>query len=194
MLAFRARAKPLSMLVFMRFQTETLPTPEQQQDYAQTAWREVGLDRFQFLFDQHALSLHGEPYPDSTHYWAGIVAFLNSPQFLWFARDLTGMADIAFTDAQATRYRAGHFLPAHDDNTSGTNRLAAYVLSFTSAWRPKWGGLLEFLDDASQVEAGFVPSFNALKLFRVPMTHYVSIVAPYATVGRYSITGWLRAR
>ena len=170
------------------------PTPEQQQDYAQTAWREVGLDRFQFLFDQHALSLHGEPYPDSTHYWAGIVAFLNSPQFLWFARDLTGMADIAFTDAQATRYRAGHFLPAHDDNTSGTNRLAAYVLSFTSAWRPKWGGLLEFLDDASQVEAGFVPSFNALKLFRVPMTHYVSIVAPYATVGRYWITGWLRAR
>jgi Rps23 Pro-64 3,4-dihydroxylase Tpa1-like proline 4-hydroxylase len=99
-----------------------------------------------------------------------------------------------YADAQATLYRSGHFLTAHDDNTPGTKRLAAYVLSFTPVWRPEWGGLLEFLDDTSQVETGYVPGFNTIKLFRVPMTHYVSMVAPSAMSGRYSITGWLRAR
>lgn len=169
-------------------------TPRQQEEYTQTAWREVGLDGFQFLFEQHPLSLHGEAYRDPGHYCARITEFLNGPDFLEFAREVTGFANIAFADAQATLYRSGHFLTAHDDDVPGTGRLAAYVMSFTTAWRPEWGGLLEFLDDSSQIEAGYMPGFNTLKLFRVPMTHYVSIVAPFAAVGRYSVTGWLRAR
>jgi Rps23 Pro-64 3,4-dihydroxylase Tpa1-like proline 4-hydroxylase len=122
------------------------------------------------------------------------VAFLNSEEFLGFTRDITGIEAIEFGDAQATLYRSGHFLTAHDDNVPGTKRLAAYVMSFTPVWRPEWGGLLEFVDHTSQVDAGYVPGFNTLKLFRVPMTHYVSMVAPFATGSRYSITGWLRAR
>jgi Rps23 Pro-64 3,4-dihydroxylase Tpa1-like proline 4-hydroxylase len=169
-------------------------TPQQEQDYTQKAWREVGVDGFQFLFEQHNLSLEGEPYSDANHYWAKVVDFLNGPEFLDFARAVTGFADIEFADAQATLYRGGHFLTAHDDDTPGTKRRAAYVLSFASAWRPEWGGLLEFLDDKGRIEEGYMPQFNSLKLFRVPMTHYVSIVAPYAMVGRYSITGWLRGR
>lgn len=169
-------------------------TPQQEQDYTQKAWREVGIDGFQFLYEQHNLSLQGEPYPDRSHFWAKVVDFLNGPEFLGFAREVTGFTDIAFADAQATLYRGGHFLTAHDDDTPGTGRRAAYVLSFASAWRPEWGGLLEFLDASGRIEEGYMPQFNTLKLFRVPMTHYVSIVAPYAMVGRYSITGWLRAR
>ena len=169
-------------------------TPQQRLDCATAAWRQVGVSGFQFLFDMHLLSFSGEPYPDPHHYWAKATAFLNSPEFLDFSREITGIEGIEYADAQATLYRSGHFLTAHDDDTPGTKRLGAYVLSFTPVWRPEWGGLLEFLDDTSQVETGYVPGFNTLKLFRVPMTHYVSMVAPSAMSGRYSITGWLRAR
>jgi SM-20-related protein len=169
-------------------------TPQQREDYTQMAWREVGLEEFRFLFDQHPLSLNGEPYADPNHYWAKTMAFLNGPEFLGLTRAITGNPAIDYVDAQATLYRGGHFLTAHDDDIAGTNRLAAYVMSFTSAWRPEWGGLLEFINAEGQIEAGYMPDFNTLKIFRIPASHHVSIVAPYAAVGRYSIIGWLRAR
>jgi SM-20-related protein len=169
-------------------------TPQQRLECATAVWREVGAAGFRFLFDMYLLSFSGEPYRDPHHYWAKAVAFLNSEEFLGFSREITGIEGIEYADAQATLFRSGHFLTAHDDNVPGTKRLAAYVMSFTPVWRPEWGGLLEFIDHTSQVDTGYVPGFNTLKLFRVPMTHYVSMVAPYATGGRYSITGWLRAR
>lgn len=157
------------------------------------AWREVGIDGFQFLFDTHLVSFAGEPYADSRHHLANFVAFLNGNGFLGFARGITGIDSIAFADAQATLYRSGHFLTAHDDDVPNTKRLVAYVFGFTPVWRPEWGGLLEF-PGGNGVEAAYLPGFNALKLFRVPMSHYVSVVAPYAQGLRYSLTGWLRAR
>jgi hypothetical protein len=169
-------------------------TPQQQWALTQKAWSQVGLEGFRFLYDGHQLSLNGEPYADPAHYWAKVLAFLNGPEFLDLARAITGFDRIAFADAQATLYRSGHFLTAHDDEIEGTNRLAAYVISFTTAWRPEWGGLLEFIDGRHNIAAGYLPDFNSLKLFRIPMTHHVSMVAPFATTGRYSITGWLRAR
>ncbi|HXJ02010.1 MAG TPA: 2OG-Fe(II) oxygenase family protein [Micropepsaceae bacterium] len=169
-------------------------SPQERQDCTLAAWREVGLTGFQFLFDQHQVSLNGEPYPNPTHYWAKVTKFLNGPDFLALGRAITGLADIAFVDAQATLYRPGHFLTAHDDNVPGTKRLAAYVLSFTPVWRPEWGGTIQFVDGANQIEGGYMPGFNTLKIFRVPMSHYVSVVAPYAGAPRYSITGWMRAR
>jgi SM-20-related protein len=169
-------------------------TSKEQHDCTVAAWGKVGVDGFQFVYDMHLLSFAGEAYRDPTHYWAKVTGFLNGTEFLEFAREITGIDAIDFADAQATLYRAGHFLTGHDDNVPGTKRLAAYVLSFTPVWRPEWGGLLEFLDSGGQVEAGYVPGFNTLKLFRVPMGHYVGMVAPYAQGGRYSITGWLRAR
>lgn len=158
------------------------------------AWREAGIEGFQFLFDTHLVSLAGEPYADSRHYLADVVAFLNGPDFLGFAREITGIDAIAFADAQATLYRNGHFLTAHDDDVPGARRLVAYVLGFTPVWRPEWGGLLEFPGANGQVDTAYLPGFNTLKLLRVPMSHYVSVVAPYAKALRHSITGWLRAR
>ena len=169
-------------------------TPAERQEFTKAAWRRVGLGAFQFLYDRHTLTLDGEAYPDPNHYLAQVTAFLNGPEFLGLARAVTGIKAIEFADAQATLYRAGHFLTAHEDNIPGPNRLVAYVLSLTASWRPEWGGLLEFINDAGQIEAGFVPSFNNLRLFRIPARHHVSCVAPFAQAGRYSITGWLRAR
>jgi SM-20-related protein len=169
-------------------------TPEERQICIVAAWREVGTREFKFIYDTHLVSFAGEPYSDSQHYLAQTAAFLNSPEFLGFAREVTGIGAIEFADAQATRYGSGHFLTAHDDDVAGSNRLTAYVFSFTPVWRPEWGGLLEFLDGNGQIETGYMPGFNTLKLFRVPMSHHVSMVAPYAQGLRHSITGWLRAR
>jgi len=166
---------------------------EERQACSVAAWREVGIGGFQFLYDTHLVSFAGEPYPDPGHHLANFVAFLNGCDFLGFAREITGIDAIAFADAQATMYRRGHFLTAHDDDVPNTKRLIAYVFGFTPVWRPEWGGLLEF-PGLNGVDAAFLPGFNTLKLFRVPMSHYVSVVAPYAQGLRYSITGWLRAR
>ncbi len=122
-----------------------------------------------------------------------VYEFLNSQPFLQFVRDLTGLTDIAYADAQATLYRPGHFLTEHDDHVRGKNRLAAYVLGFTPRWRADWGGILQFIDADGHVAEGYTPAFNALNLLRVPQKHCVSYVTPAAAEGRYSITGWLRA-
>jgi len=170
------------------------PTPAERQDHTRAAWRRVGNTAFQYLYEQHVLTREGERYPDAGHYWASVTDFLNSPSFLGLAREVTGMADIAFADAQASLYRAGHFLTSHGDESKGAKRLAAYVLSMTPSWRPEWGGLLEFIGEDGHIASGYVPNFNSLRLFKVPINHHVSCVAPFAMGGRYSITGWFRAR
>jgi SM-20-related protein len=123
-----------------------------------------------------------------------VVEFLNSPAFLAFARRATGFENIAYTDAQATLYRPGHFLTVHDDGIEGKHRLAAYVLSLTRQWRADWGGILQFIDQDGHVAEGYTPTFNSLNLLRVPQKHCVSYVTPAAACGRYSITGWLRGK
>lgn len=121
--------------------------------------------------------------------------FLNSAPFLKFAREVTGANDIHEADAQATLYRTGHFLNEHDDsNVPGEQRRVAYVLNLTPIWRPDWGGSLQFVADDGHIVEAYTPVFNAINMFRVPQRHFVSAVAPHAGAGRYSITGWLRAK
>ena len=147
---------------------------------------------FQYLYDAHCLSKDGEAYPHAAHYLCAVTGFLNSRPFLDLGRRITGIDAIAFTDAQATRYRAGHFLSQHDDaNVPG--RVAAYVLNMTPHWRPDWGGTLLFLDGRGHVTQGYAPAFNALNILSVPQPHLVSFVSPFAGAARYSITGWFRS-
>jgi SM-20-related protein len=120
-----------------------------------------------------------------------LLEALASPEFIAFARAVTGDARIGHVDAQATRYSAGHFLTLHDDaDYEGEVRRCAYVLNFSRGWRAEWGGLLQFLDGEGSVVESFVPHFNSLSIFRVPTRHIVSYVAPYATAPRLSVTGW----
>jgi Rps23 Pro-64 3,4-dihydroxylase Tpa1-like proline 4-hydroxylase len=149
---------------------------------------------FQLFYENHRLSEAGEPYPDPGSYLAKITAFLNSPEFLTFVRAVTAENRIAFADVQATRYGPGHFLTQHDDGIAGKNRLVAYVLNMTPQWRVDWGGNLMFVNREGQIAEGYVPTFNALNLLRVPQPHLVSAVAPFAGAHRLSVTGWLRTR
>lgn len=152
------------------------------------------VSKFQFLFDNFPLS---DAYALGRHtdlYVMRVFEFLNSPEFLSFARRITGDDRIALADAQATLYRPGHFLTQHDDTATGVHRIAAYVLNLTPQWRADWGGILHFLDGDGHIAEGYTPVFNALNLFKVPQSHAVSYVTPFAAGGRYSISGWLRGK
>ena len=156
------------------------------------AWQRAQ-NNFQYLFDNHRLSRKGEPYPDPAHYFARVVAFMNSPVLLDFVREMTGVPEIVWTDAQATLYRPGDFLNIHDDETGGHKRLVAYVLNLTPVWRADWGGALNFLGPTGHIEEAYVPTFNALNLFRVPAKHFVGSITPFGGM-RYSVTGWFHGR
>ncbi|HYC03730.1 MAG TPA: 2OG-Fe(II) oxygenase family protein [Azospirillaceae bacterium] len=150
---------------------------------------------FQFLFRNFPVADVDRAAAGPDLYVFRVFDFLNGPEFLAFAREVTGMAEIALADCQATLYQPGDFLTRHTDlGTAQQKRRAAYVLNMTRDWRTEWGGLLEFTDAAGHVVEGFCPGFNALNLFLVPTPHQVSYVAPFAVGGRYSLTGWLRER
>jgi len=148
--------------------------------------------RFQYLFNNFPISDVYERGEQRSLYLMRLYEFLNSAEFLEFARHVTGVRTIAVTDAQATLYLSGHFLAHHDDLQSDKKRVAAYVLNFTPQWVPDWGGILQFIAPDGHITEGYTPTFNALNLFRVPQLHSVSYIAPFAQAGRYSITGWLR--
>jgi Rps23 Pro-64 3,4-dihydroxylase Tpa1-like proline 4-hydroxylase len=155
------------------------------------AW-ERARTRFQYIYERHALSWDHAPYPDPHDYYAGVVEFLNAPEFLGLMRKITRIAEIASTDGQATLYRPGDFLTVHDDNAKRAKRLVAYVLNMTPVWCSDWGGTLQFIDERGNIAQGYVPAFNVLNIFRVPARHAVTAIAPFGGL-RYSITGWLHA-
>lgn len=118
---------------------------------------------------------------------------LNTPEFLGLARAVTGFTDLAKADGQATLYAGQHFLPLHHDSHVAEGWKVAYVLNVTiEDWRPDWGGYLVFYDDDGDIVRGYRPRFNTLNLFAVPQAHAVTFVPPFAPIGRFAITGWLR--
>jgi SM-20-related protein len=119
-----------------------------------------------------------------------VLELFNSPGYLAFVHALTGDDGIRRVNAQATRYRPGHFLRWHTDIDSLEGRRFAYVLNLSRDWQADWGGLLQFTDDAGGVSETFLPRWNTLSLFKVPAGHAVSLVAPWADHDRLAITGW----
>jgi len=147
---------------------------------------------FQYCYNNYPIFDAVRAGLNEGHLLHEFYAWLNGETFLDFARAVTGFDDISFCDAQATRFKAGHFLTTHDDDPVGKNRRAAYVFNFTEDWPVDWGGILQLLDRNENVRFGIRPRFNALNILAVPQNHNVSLVAPFAGGMRLSITGWLR--
>lgn len=150
--------------------------------------------KFQYLYDKFsidAVCAAGRPCPPAL---AGFYEALNSDAWLSVFRELTGDDRIAGADCQASRYRPGHFLTAHDDQDPSEDRLYAYVMNLTRGWQVEWGGLLQFHDADDNISGAFTPRWNALNMFKVPQKHSVSMVTPGAQVDRLSMTGWLLKR
>jgi SM-20-related protein len=126
-----------------------------------------------------------------------LLEWLTSPGVLDAVRAITGIPELVKCDAQATCYLPGHFLTRHDDGGTGSEgRRVGYVLNLARRWQPDWGGLLQFLapPDGAEVVECWTPRFNSLALFRVPVLHAVSCVAPFAGEPRLAVTGWFRDR
>jgi SM-20-related protein len=121
-----------------------------------------------------------------------LLDFFNSANYLQFMRNLTSTPSLRRIDAQATRYRAGHFLKRHNDISGVEQRRFAYVLNLSQDWQAHYGGLLQLMDDADNVTHTYMPHFNSLTIFQVPTWHCVSNVASFAQGARLAITGWLQ--
>ena len=147
---------------------------------------------FQYCYNNYPIHDVYKAGKNKGHLLHRFYEWINGEEFLAFCRELTGFDDISFADAQATRYRPGHFLTCHDDSLEGKNRRAAYIFNFTPQWLPDWGGYLQLLDDDDHVRHGFRPVFNALNVIAVPQKHNVSLVTPFAGGDRLSVSGWLR--
>ncbi len=122
-----------------------------------------------------------------------LFKFLNSDDMFSAINKITKIEGIKSADAQATSYRAGHFLTRHRDDLSGQERKLAYVMGFTEVWHPDWGGLLQFFEEDGTPRDAWAPMFNTLSLFDVSHIHSVTHIAPYAATPRLSITGWFRS-
>lgn len=147
--------------------------------------------QFQFVYESYMMVKAAQEGRDPTLILHAILDFLNSQEFIGFARWLVNDPLISHTSAQATRYRAGHFLTRHQDKDKHEDRAYAYVINLTKNWHADWGGLLQFENDAGDVIQTLVPHWNSLSIFKVPQSHTVSLVSPFANEDRLAITGWL---
>ena len=149
---------------------------------------------FQYQYDTIRVPDRPDDRASSTSPLDGFAEFLSSPPVLDLLMAITGSDDLVYADCQATRYRSGDFLTPHNDELEGMHRRFAYVLGLTPNWLPRWGGLLHFVDAKGGVDETITPRFNALSLFAIGQSHYVSQVATYAPIPRISVTGWLRTK
>jgi len=165
-----------------------MPEEQRQQIFQQAYVR--ARDGFQFVYDSYMLVRAMLERRDPGLAVHVVLEFLNSPEALEFARWMTGVPDIIAANGQATRYQAGQFLTVHDDKYDDENRAAAFVINLSKNWNPDWGGLLQFHDASGGVGETLMPRWNSLSMFKVPQSHSVSLVAPWAGEPRLAITGW----
>jgi len=164
--------------------------PEQRSALAEGIHKLAGQD-FQFSF--YTDSLVAAAKRGDADLLARFMRWMADEQFMSKIREISGVQDINRVYAQATMYTRGNFLVAHDDHVDAENRRLAYVINLTRHWRADWGGVLHFCAPDGSISESFFPHFNSLSLFRVPQTHFVSYVPPFAQGERTAITGWLIA-
>lgn len=167
-------------------------SPERMSAFVTGADREAARG-FHFMFDSIRLTSLLKAGRPVAPVYRELCAFLSGPEFLGFIHQLTDDRRPRHADAQATRYRPGHYLNVHDDNQPGFGRLYAYVLNLTPDWRADFGGSLAFVGPDGHGLESYTPAFNALNVFRIPHAHAVTPIALFApATGRLSVTGWLR--
>ena len=152
------------------------------------AWERAS-SKFQYFYNGFRLYENGKLYVDAERYLAKFIALWSAPALISLIRTVTRLEELSSVSATATLYRPLDFLTIHDDGRDDGKKIA-YVLNLTPKWRPDWGGALQFLDRDDHIEEAYLPTFNALNLFRVPTRHSVTQVSTFGGM-RYAISGWL---
>lgn len=177
-------------IVLTREQLAAMTSEERQQ--LEAGIRQRAAESFGYAYFTYPMIQAGLSGWDPGHPIHAITLFLNSPEFLSLAREITACADIIKVDAQASNYRPGHFLTRHVDEGAKKERRAAYTLGFTRKWEPDWGGLLSFIDEKKDVSRAYLPRFNTLTVFDGLRLHSVSAISAFAPAPRLSVVGWFR--
>lgn len=164
--------------------------PEQRAALADGIHKLAGQE-FQFSF--YTDSLVAAAKRGDSDLLARFMRWMADEQFMVKIREISGVQEINRVYAQATMYTRGSFLVVHDDHVDNEDRRLAYVINLTRHWRADWGGALSFCAPDGSISESFFPHFNSLSLFRVPQSHFVSYVPPFAQGERTAITGWLIA-
>lgn len=138
----------------------------------------------------------GEPVPTEPRALLAVnalMAIVSGPVFRNYLQVLCAEPALHLNLVRATRYRPGHFLSRHDDKIrlAGKTRALAFVLNLSRDWQADWGGLLLFENAAHQATQVMHPLWNSLSVFRVPQTHSVTQVAPWAQGSRLALSGWM---
>lgn len=123
-----------------------------------------------------------------------VSEFLNSEYMHDLISFITGNP-LSYNDILcfASRYTSDDYLAPHTDSTNdrSSSRRVAFAINFTKEWLLHWGGNLVILeDDKDKVIDAFIPLFNNIILFNVPLRHAVFPVSCYCQSERLSITGW----
>jgi Rps23 Pro-64 3,4-dihydroxylase Tpa1-like proline 4-hydroxylase len=172
--------------------------PEQRAGMSEDQWQAVvarihadAVDKYQSFYKGYDVLLARRNGIDQDLFLQKFLDFMGSDELFDFIRAVSGDQLFNRVDCHACCYEPGHFLKEHVDASPFEQRRMAYVFNFSKEWNADFGGLTHFLDDDHQITDTFIPQFNSLVLFKVPVNHSVSMVANYAPHRRYSITGWL---
>lgn len=166
-----------------------IPETEREQWCRRTA-EGARQDGFRFFYDGYQMVEAYKRGRDPGLLLHPVLEFFNSPEHVAWIRHLTGEPKLRRVAAQASCFRRGHFLRAHDDTDRDEGRRYAFVINLCPRWQADWGGQLQFIDADGRVADSFLPRWNSLSLFRVPALHAVTPVAPWAQDDRYAISGW----
>ena len=151
---------------------------------------EEAKDRFHYFYNAYDVLDARRKGQDPQLFLQQFLAFMGSDELFGFIQQVSNDRVFNRVDCHACQYLPGHFLKEHVDSSPFEDRHMAYVFNFTRDWDADYGGLTHFLDDDHRVVDTFIPDFNTLTLFKVPVPHSVSTVAAFAPRPRYSITGW----
>lgn len=167
--------------------------PDKEREILRRAYESAGRE-FSFAYENSGFVPESstERQPDSIML-ENFARFLNSAEFVDFARTVTDVREVVSAAVQATSFRGGHFRMFGGGSYEylGRTRLVA-SLSLTSQWANAWGGKLLFMGFDGHIEHTHTPSFNALSLFDVRELHAISMVAPLPGIARYTVVGWLQ--
>ena len=164
-------------------------TPEQRQALHQLVLQSAAHD-YQYIYNSFDIIRAHKENLLPGHFIHEVMGYLADDEFFQFIQAVTGDGEINRIDGHATRFVRGHFLKKHVDSSPFETRRYAYVLGFSPDWQADWGGLTVFMDDNLQPTDTFVPEYNCLTLFEVPVNHCVTQVASFCPAQRLSITGW----
>lgn len=148
---------------------------------------------FRYLYASYPLMKRFWEGEDSEVPVAALAQFVAGNPFLKFVEDVTGVA-AGQPDGHLAKYGRGHFLNTHTDQRAplnGRTRAIAFVLNLTRNWHADWGGVTTFWSEGIDSSRSYVPAFNSMLVFRVPVLHSVSMIVPFATESRLSLAGWL---